>query len=77
MTDLQRLKSLLDNIGVGYKIKQHVKQCNDPFSLETEMPDGISLICEEGMAKVEGYGGFCTSFYFDNNENFTNMGAYE
>lgn len=64
MSDLEKLKALLDDFGVGYKTKS------------TE-DGGTCIECAEGHEKVSGYSGFFTNFYFDRDGKFVDMGAWE
>ena len=64
MSDLKKLKSLLDSFGVEYT--------------ETNADDDSIIIeCVEGMRKVSGYRSFLTQFQFDGSGNFIQMGAWE
>ena len=63
MTDHDKLKSLLDEFGVGYEEKQYGEK--------------KLIMCEEGNEKVSGYFGFVTTFVFKNDGEFINMGAWE
>ena len=63
MTDLDKLKALLTEFGVGFEVEA------------TE--DGTSVTCSDGRSKVSGYAGFFTSFDFDCAGKFKEMGAWE
>jgi len=67
MTDFDKVKALLDELGVGY----------DEENRDERNPYERGLVCERGMRKVEGYVGFHTSFVFDKDGKFKEMGAYE
>jgi hypothetical protein len=64
-TDLRRLEEWLETVGVEYVRQVNtVRQC-------------IYITTESGAKGVGGYSGFCTSFEFDMNGKFIEMGAYE
>lgn len=70
MTDLEKLKKLLDEFGVEYSedkktTEQHYKH------------DFIAITCVAGKKKVEGYSGFITIFEFTLDGKFIQMGAWE
>jgi hypothetical protein len=65
MTDLDKLKTLLTEFGVGFE------EDYDPQHIRT------FIQCKEGFDKVRGYSLFYTLFEFDIDGNFTEMGAYE
>ena len=67
MTDLEKLKALLDEFGVGYSCQQGTR----------DFATGHSLSCDQGNAKVDGYYGFCTEFEFCADGRFVRMGAFE
>ena len=63
MTDLEKLKTLLDSFGVGY----------------SELTEGESrfVTCIEGSPKVGGYNQFYTTFAFRSDGSFNSMGCWE
>lgn len=63
MTDKEKLISLLTEFGVGFS--------------EESCDDDSTITCEQGMAKVTGYGGFATMFVFSPSGAFVSMGAWE
>jgi len=63
MTDLEKLKALLTEFGVGFGVI-----CENQRRVVT---------CSESADKVEGYPNFYTSFVFDVRGKFMHMGAYE
>lgn len=64
MSDLCKLKALLDEFGVQYKLREYA--------------DGtIYITCEEGDEKVSGYPDFFTGFNFSVDGKFVDMGAWE
>ncbi len=60
MKDIDKLKSLLTEFGVGF----------------TE-ESGDIIKCYYGSNKVEGYNRFYTTFQFNNDGKFVEMGAWE
>lgn len=68
MTDLRKLTQLLDEFGVGYQV---FDQGNGHAA------NPIEVRCSQGATKVSGYREFETSFEFDENEKFVQMGAWE
>ena len=71
MTDIDKLKKLLTDFGVGFDVKH-----NDiPFHRNNEVT--TSIFCEQGNNKVDGYMGFFTYFQFDKDGKFAMMGAGE
>lgn len=64
MTDLEKVRKLLGELGVGY-VMEH---SGDVVT---------ALKCEEGRAKIAGYTGFFTEFAFDRDGKFEGMGAWE
>ena len=66
MSDFDKVKSLLDSLGVSYDVIG-----------ERTVDEGRIIKCEEGHEKVCGYIGFMTVFFFDQDDNFIKMGAYE
>lgn len=63
MTDLERLRELLESFGVEFT--------------ENDTLCEKEIVCEQGRAKVQGYIGFCTIFQFYPDGKFRDMGAYE
>ena len=65
MTDLEKLKNLLTNFGVGFSefIPSH-----STFTY---------IKCETDAAKVNGYNFFYTEFKFSAKGEFIEMGAFE
>ena len=63
MTDYDKLKSILDEFGVGYK--------------EEPDYDKQYIMCIEGESKIKGCGMFYTYFEFNSNDSFDHMGAGE
>lgn len=70
LTDLEKLKQLLEQFGVGYT-EERIEKYRDDGKPRT------FIKCECGDKKVEGYGGFVTLFEFDADGEFLVMGAYE
>ena len=70
-TDLDRLKIVLDEMGVVYN--KEVTEHEPPVTVgQTQI-----FVEEGGGPKNEGYIGFYTSFLFDCRGNLIKMGAYE
>lgn len=67
MTDIEKLKVLFDEFGIGYS----TGKCPSNSLWHT------ALSCEEGHNKIDGYNGFFTDFAFDKNGKFIEMGAWE
>jgi len=65
MTDKEKLVALFTEFGVGFT----------EFNAAGE--DKYVMICEEGKAKIGGYTGFFTEFYFDYEGKFLQMAAGE
>jgi len=63
MTDKEKVIELLKSLGIEFK--DEVTESHN------------SIICEEGMAKVSGYYGFCTVFAFEKDGTFTDIGVWE
>jgi len=75
MTDLERLKELLNSWEVPYMIPE-----DHPYAERGE----VFLVVGETMDyrnessdKVDGYNGFFTAYVFDQDEAFLRMGAWE
>jgi len=66
VTDLEKLKALLTEFGVGFETRRSVQTCG-----------GIVVECREGATKVAGNPYFFTAFDFDAQGKFIEMGAYE
>lgn len=64
MSDLEKLKALLTEFGVGFECC--VSSTGFPY-----------ISCCEGSAKVSGYHLFRTEFDFDKDGKFVEMGAWE
>ena len=69
MTDLDKVKALFDELGIGYT---HELTANPEYS-----PCAQWLELYEGDAKIGGYSCFFTTFEFDRNGNFIKVGAWE
>ena len=65
MTDKEKLEKLLTEFGVEYREKSG------------EMVDIDIIQCKEGCKKVGGYIDFYTSFEFNIDGSFKEMGAWE
>ena len=77
MNDLDKVKTLLSDLGVGFNVET---ECEDSQSKEWKATHPMhkqSITCIEGMDKVEGYCGFITEFYFDADGKFISMGIWE
>lgn len=68
MTGKEKLITLLKEFGIGFTEKH---------AGSNRKPDGVLVLCEQGMAKVDGYNQFYTSFEFDATGKFIEMGAWE
>lgn len=70
MTDKEKLANLFNEFGIGYEIGNDLRRDN---------LDSIYLWVDfsEDGTKIKGYTGFCTYFYFDENEKFLHVGIYE
>ena len=64
MKDIDKLKKLLTEFGVG-------------FTVETDKEGREYIECMEGEEKIEGYSSFMTHFEFDEKGSFVLMGAWE
>ena len=64
MTDYEKLKALLTEFGVGFKEVEHGSGARS-----------IECHCED--SKITGYSCFYTSFEFNNEGKFIEMGAWE
>lgn len=71
MTDQQKLIVLLTEWGVEFDISARLSHINPKYG------SGISITCRTGKGKIDGYGGFCTIFEFDEDEKFIEMGVWE
>ena len=71
MTDKDKLTTLLKEFGVGFEEERDTQSIwKEPSPPEDEM---ISVLCEEGMEKVDGYAGFFVQFKFDADGKFIKM----
>lgn len=66
MTDKDRLKSMLEDFGIGFK---------DDDS-QVYYPNSI-IICKEGFDKVHAHSDFYAYFEFKPDGKFMHMGIYE
>lgn len=64
MKDIDKLKKLLAEFGVG-------------FTVEKDRDENDIIECYGGDAKIGGYNCFYTDFNFDKDGKFIEMGAYE
>jgi hypothetical protein len=63
-SDIEKLMKLFEDFGIGFKTGTTYK--------------GYDLIsCHQGDEKIDGYCGFLTTFEFDENGKFKEMGAWE
>ncbi|MFC8686018.1 hypothetical protein [Brevibacillus porteri] len=63
MSDIKKLKSLLDEFGVGYR------------TIQKETKEYIVL--DSGEKKINGYLDFYAEFEFDHDGKFVQIGIYE
>ncbi len=68
MTDLEKMETLLREFGVGYQRFEKI---------EGKKGRIVQLLCREGNEKIGGYSFFCTTFDFDQDGKFEEMGAWE
>jgi len=66
-TDIEKVKSLLSELGVGFKVKGG----------DRDNPGGQNIKCQEGYKKVGGYPWFYTNFEFDKDGKFILMSVWE
>ena len=71
MTDIEKLKALFDEVGIGYNLAGYMVG-----SYGSEIGD-LLLACHEGDYNVKGHPGFFTAFRFDKDGKFVEMGAWE
>ena len=64
MTDIEKVRKLFTELGIDFKNR---KMRNG----------GSEILCEEGDSKIDGYALFYTSFEFDKDGKFFQMGAWE
>ncbi|MCK5601424.1 hypothetical protein KAR91_06140 [Candidatus Pacearchaeota archaeon] len=64
MKDIDKLKKLLTEFGVGFTEEKH--------------RDGDDILeCYQGDSNIKGYNCFYTQFIFDKDGSFKHMGAWE
>ena len=73
MTDFEKVKALLDELGIGYTAGECERYTRD----KTAWEDCLHITLEEGQEKVEGYCGFYTRFEFLPDGTFDLVGAWE
>ena len=74
MTDYEKVKQLLDDLGVEYEAREDdTRYTKDRTGYEPCM----KIISEEGMKKVSGYGGFIVVWNFNPDGSLNNLGAWE
>jgi len=61
MTDIEKLKTLLDEWGVGY---------TEAIGVKSSRSDEKLITVEKGDALVEGYSGFYVDFHFSSEGKF-------
>jgi hypothetical protein len=66
MTDKDKVIALLKELGIGYA---------DRYGETFETTNDIYLIAGEG--NVDGYGGFCATFEFNEDGSFKKLGIWE
>ena len=71
-TDYEKLKELLESFGVGVEAGETSR-----YSVGCKPKEFLELACLEGASKVVGYSYFYTSFRFNKDGSFKNMGAWE
>lgn len=73
MTDLEKLKNLLDEFGIVY---DEAPSEDIPPNLRSEGGADITVYADGGP-KNKGYLGFFTDFAFDKDGKFVEMGSWE
>lgn len=66
MTDFDKVKVLLDSLGIGYVIEENAIRCGKELFERGEQ-----------HSKVSGYTGFFTVWHFDDAGKFIELGAFE
>ncbi len=64
MSDIEKLMELFTEFGIE-------------FTTGVTHEGYDRILCSEGKAKIDGYNGFYTTFEFDENGKFKEMGAWE
>lgn len=65
MSDKEKLMVLLVEFGVQFRFEKREKE------------EGTTIVCECGDTKISGWAGFYTTFKFDADGKFQEMGAWE
>ncbi len=73
MTDLEKLKNLLDEFGIVY---EEAPSENIPPNFRSEKGTDIIISSEDGPKNL-GHFGFYTDFAFDKDGKFVEMGSWE
>lgn len=73
MTDFEKVKTLFDELGIGYRAGKNERLTADHKKYE----DCLTIALEQGSEKVSGYAGFCTIFEFLLDGSFDVVGAWE
>lgn len=68
MTDKEKLTNLLTEFGVGF---------SEEFTINNHGTEIYCIECMSDNAKITGYNNFYTSFVFDKDGKFIEMGAWE
>lgn len=76
MSDLDKLKQLLDEFGVGYEELEREEYT--PRTTEDVIHDVVMLNLEQGFEKVSGFYGFFVIFVFKKETgDFIEVGVWE
>ena len=74
MTDFEKVKQLLDDLGVEYAARENdTRYTEDMAGYEPCM----YIISEQGMKKVSCYGGFVVSWNFNPDGSLKHLAAWE
>ena len=74
MTDYEKVKQLLDDLGVEYEARENDTRYTED---QTGYEPCKTIICMEGMEKVSGYGGFIIDWDFNPDGSLKCVGAWE
>ena len=73
MTDYEKTKAFLDDLGIEHEVNDRVMT----KWVGAEKTERINITLYEGGEKVTGYSGFFTTFLFTPDGKFVEVGAWE
>ena len=75
MTDFEKVKQFLNDLGVGYRADENSSRLTED---ESEYEPCMHIVLEANEHnKVIGYGGFACEFQFNTDGSFVTVGIWE